>query len=1208
MFLQVGVMLPTELITSHVAILPLEREAISKLHLKGLILLNVRRKGESFTFTLGSFITEHCPDATTAEHCDSQETQCTGLMKLQTHGLMSSIQEHQLSVTPKLLPHLTHLGTLEHAFGFHCSAYAFGQHDKVFCVPLGWPALQTQYHVLFANEGIPDAWAFIVLGEKYDDQGDSILSLLGWSAHQVRYDPASPFFAGATRIGPHIAEREGLFFAALWRAQLNINIPTVFRSDSSLAIGQASGRIGAIEIDLSFSLLRGLFQFLEAALGPDLLLLEHIYGHNSDPWNEAVDAIAKQEAQQSFFLQRPDIDLRRWHQAIPFLWMLFGDHCGCPQFCGDGFNVCAPSLPPDAICVPESPAFTTTSSKFDFKISFASANVSTLGVGSKGHTGKLDYIKGQFVNFHLNFLGVQEARTQRATWWSELHRILQACHQDVPLVAMIDANAAPGDGDLRHVLGAGFAETSGTPFLRQFLETFGLFLPSTGPLHTGPRHTWTAPDGVSQHCIDYVAIPNSWLSRCVWSQCLEDFDLNVTHVDHIPVGLEVGWSDLILCSHDTKSDSGSKFDRNAIGSVDLAPFLSQSHDISWNTDIESHVDALNASFTGVLQQYCPKPQRSPKKPFIDDRCWALRTCKLRQRRIVRRTLNCIGRESLHRSFFAWRSLKSSCKPSSDPLLDLSFNYGTTLRCGGLRAIAQLWNTCRALKKQLQLAKKQCLADRIKESSSLTSASDILRILRPFVGSSNAKNKGPRPLPLVCDDNGLPCASSSAALNRWIDFFMAMEGGSRLDTHEQRRLWIQGLKEHTANHLDVNVAEIPSLVELEAAFRRVKKGKASGPDQLPSELFHQYPAVLARHCYSVLLKVALQGQECLIHKGGTLVPLWKGKGDQSICSSFRSILLSSHFGKSLHRALRLKQADVYEAYIHAQQLGGRRKTPVTLGAHQARAFLRYHKQQGRPTALLFLDLTEAFYRVVRPLALSGSLNDEVLAAMACRLQLDANVIRELHGLLRQPGAIEHAQLPEHAQRIGSTVDENRNALTDRLVPPMQAAGPQRDFQRQLQSVDAWPFLSTDVYQTAEHFQDLAHIEGACSEVRWPEEAFPVPCRSLKISQGHFGARTPKPTNLLSLNLPGLKEELNQHSVCDNLPKRAAIGRQHDGSWATSQLKEYPPALCFALASCFFHHIVKVPVAARTEPADHFLDLCQSLLVQSFSEHIGRDFAG
>ena len=213
---------------------------------------------------------------------------------------------------------------------------------------------------------------------------------------------------------------------------------------------------------------------------------------------------------------------------------------------------------------------------------------------------------------------------------------------------------------------------------------------------------------------------------------------------------------------------------------------------------------------------CPKPHRMPKKPFIDDMSWTLRTCKIRQRRTVRQTAYRLDREALQRGFLAWRSLKSSCTSSSDLLLDLSFNYGTTLRCGGLRAVAQLWKTCRSLKKQLQLAKKQILADRIIDSSTLTSASDILRILRPFIGSSNAKNKGPRPLPLVCDDKGLPCASSEAALNRWIDFFMCMEGGSRVDATEQRRLWLQGLQEHSVNHLDVNVAEIPSLVELEVS--------------------------------------------------------------------------------------------------------------------------------------------------------------------------------------------------------------------------------------------------------------------------------------------------------------------------------------------------------------------------------------------------------
>ena len=799
-------------------------------------------------------------------------------------------------------------------------------------------------------------------------------------------------------------------------------------------------------------------------------------------------------------MPRPDIDLRRWHHAIPYLWMLLGEAIGCPKFCGNGFDVHAPSLPVVGnVPLPD----TTHSAKTqicDFKISFASANVSTLGVGSRGHAGKLDYIQGQFVNFHLNFLGVQEARTKegtihkgnilrlcsgpdgkflgvelwcnlaqpfaflhgrpqflkstdfqvlhrdprcllvsvrhslweayilvghaphsgtplahRALWWNALHAILLTCKPETPIVALLDANAGPGECDFTHVLGPGFAHTSGTPLLRNFLDTFGLCLPSTSALHTGPRHTWTAPDGDSFHCIDFVAVPHSWLPWCQWSQSLEDFDLNVTHEDHLPVGLEIGWTSSVTCKTERSTNAVPAFDRGSIGKVDLTSMLSQNGGFAWNTDIEQHVDGLNHIFISALKQHCPKPPQAPKKPFIDQVSWQLRHRKLRLRKVVRQVSQRLDHETLSRVFSSWKAAHGGVGTEAEPLLEASFHYGTMLRCSGLRVVAQLWITCRRLKKQLQTSKKQVLANRIEGLQALTSASDILRTLRPFVGSSNAKNKGPRPLPFVRDADGYPCASHDESVDRWIDFFMQMEGGQRIETPEQRRLWIQNLHEHTADHLDVNVQEVPTLVELEAAFRRVKKGKATGPDHLPSELFHAFPATLARQCYSVLLKIALQGQECLMHKGGTLVPLWKGKGDQSLCSSYRSILLSSHFGKSLHRTLRLKQADVYEAFIHSQQLGGRRRTPVTLGAHQARAFLRHHRQEGRPTALLFLDLTEAFYRVVRPLALSGTLDDEVLAAMAQRLHLDENVISELHDLLCQPGAIENAQLPEHAQR-------------------------------------------------------------------------------------------------------------------------------------------------------------------------------------------------
>ena len=72
------------------------------------------------------------------------------------------------------------------------------------------------------------------------------------------------------------------------------------------------------------------------------------------------------------------------------------------------------TMPPDvtsAMHLPQ-PAPLHAKEEFDLRISLASGNVSTLGVGAKGLAGKLDYLKGQFRSFQLNFLGVQEARTK----------------------------------------------------------------------------------------------------------------------------------------------------------------------------------------------------------------------------------------------------------------------------------------------------------------------------------------------------------------------------------------------------------------------------------------------------------------------------------------------------------------------------------------------------------------------------------------------------------------------------------------------------------------------------------------------------------------------------------------------------------------------------------------------------------------------------
>lgn len=268
--------------------------------------------------------------------------------------------------------------------------------------------------------------------------------------------------------------------------------------------------------------------------------------------------------------------------------------------------------------------------------------------------------------------------------------------------------------------------------------------------------------------------------------------------------------------------------------------------------------------------------------------------------------------------------------------------------------------------------------------------------------------------MIQDYEGHICSTPQQALETWIRFFQEMEGGQRIDATHQRSLWIDNLKSFQATSLHLDIDDIPSLVELEMAYRHVHPHKATGPDRIDASLCAKHPAMFARKTYSQLLKLYAHGQESLLHKGGRLQPIWKQKGPRHLCSAYRSVLISSHVGKSLHRCIRLHTADTFEHYLQSQQIGGKRGVPVSLGVHQARAFMRSRSRRGLCTGLLFLDLSEAFYRVVRQLALGGPPDDHAIAAIGARLQLGPGRSQDLHSHLDEPSAIERAGLSPQLQ--------------------------------------------------------------------------------------------------------------------------------------------------------------------------------------------------
>ena len=160
--------------------------------------------------------------------------------------------------------------------------------------------------------------------------------------------------------------------------------------------------------------------------------------------------------------------------------------------------------------------------------------------------------------------------------------------------------------------------------------------------------------------------------------------------------------------------------------------------------------------------------------------------------------------------------------------------------------------------------------------------------------------------------------------------MHMEGGQQLSRAEYRHQWLAGLRKFGDEaHIVLPIQQLPTLTDLEQAFRRFSPGKAVGLDDIPPELCHHQPISMARCSYA---KAALFGQEAFDHKAGKLAIAWKQKGDVRDCLPYTQIIIC--FKSPVHRALRQKYNFLYNAYLQRQQVGGRPKMPVAIPLHLA----------------------------------------------------------------------------------------------------------------------------------------------------------------------------------------------------------------------------------------------------------------------------------
>ncbi|CAE7526831.1 unnamed protein product [Symbiodinium sp. CCMP2592] len=285
--------------------------------------------------------------------------------------------------------------------------------------------------------------------------------------------------------------------------------------------------------------------------------------------------------------------------------------------------------------------------------------------------------------------------------------------------------------------------------------------------------------------------------------------------------------------------------------------------------------------------------------------------------------------------------------------------------------------------------------------------DVVAKLRPLVGPPRRKQRGPAPLPAVLLEDGTHAATPDAADERWLRHFSSIEHGGPVIPEEHITHCLSRQDAVDTSDLEVVLAELPSRFELEDAMRRSQVGRAAGNDQLPAEVWKCQAPVLSAVLYPIMLKTALRLTEPLQMKGGTMHKIWKAKGPQQECASYRGILVSSNAGKCIHSAFRSKCGAWLETLASPLQIGGRRGFPVQLAAQAARSFQQAALRQGHSVALIFLDLREAFHRVARPLVHGGDLSDEHVAYVLKTFGIPPAGIEELHTYVREASLIREA---------------------------------------------------------------------------------------------------------------------------------------------------------------------------------------------------------
>ena len=597
----------------------------------------------------------------------------------------------------------------------------------------------------------------------------------------------------------------------------------------------------------------------------------------------------------------------------------------------------------------------------------------------------------------------QQTASNRQIWWDRLEQLLQHSTQAArDIVILGDCNAKVGEIPTNNI-GSHFAETTcpNGHSLQHCLEHHHL-------LATNTFDMWSEGDmrTFGPHRLDYIIVPRSWQDRIRKVQTWRHMDLLHVKEDHAPVLAELSWVATTQTHHAVQYDRKEALRPENADKVEqiFQNFMPP----SWQTHIDDHAQQLQDHVQQELCRIFPIiSKKGPTKPYLAEETWL----RLQDRKAAKRGLHRLRLDAAHlqlkRFFAAWKG-----NDLKEHAYYLHLNHmQTALQTKQYDDILSQVRTAKQADKHRFLCHQlEAVEDAIKNKDS-RSLYQSLKYFRPQ--NQKKRIKIAKVLPML--KNGDQVASTHSEYCKvWEDYWATLECAAILPLEGLRR---DEEPETLVPHF--SHVMIPDLLDLERSIHLAKTNKAPGPDNIPAEILKRGGNSASEVMMELLVKQAAQLTTPLQYQGGQAIPIYK-KGDTSDPKSYRSIVLSNTFSKTLTKTWRTRLASNFHQWTTTAQGGARKSLGTIAHITSMRIHSQLARQQTEGVSIILMDLQSAFYRAVRGQLIHWEMSDEEMARIFQTLQMPPEAFHEFREILNEPAALEQAAVnPLHQSIVRST---------------------------------------------------------------------------------------------------------------------------------------------------------------------------------------------